>query len=98
MKTNLFSKLAAFLLSFLAPVGDALAGYMHRSGLAPCVTAADFNNSRVTNPQQSELIRNTLYDSLLYPTAGQTQLSFFATPLGQGTTSALGATVSTPKT
>lgn len=61
-------------------------------------TAADFNARRVTNPGQSEVIRARLYDYQIYPQAGVTQLTFFQTPIGQGTTSAVGATVGTAKT
>ena len=45
-----------------------------------------------------EGIRQSLYDFLLYPTAGQTQFNFFATPQGQGVTSAVGATAGLAKT
>ena len=61
-------------------------------------TAADFNSRRVTNPSQSEVVRQRLYDYQLYPTAGQTQFSFFQQPIGQGVTSAVGGTVGTGKT
>lgn len=39
-----------------------------------------------------EGIRQTLYDSATYVAAGQNQLQFFQIPLGQGTTTAPGAT------
>ncbi len=58
----------------------------------------DFAANRVTNPMQSELIRNRLYDYQLYPAAGSTQISFFQQPSGAGITSALGAAVGTAKT
>lgn len=61
-------------------------------------SAADFDQGRVTNPSQSEVIRQRLYDSILYPTAGQAQFTFFSAPAGQGITSAQGAVVGTPKT
>lgn len=61
-------------------------------------TAADFNASRVTNPNQSEVIRQRFYDYQLYPTAGVAQLTFFSQPVGQGLTTALGATAGTGKT
>lgn len=38
-----------------------------------------------------EAVRQSLYDSAQYVAAGQTQLSFFSTPVGQGTTWAGGA-------
>lgn len=61
-------------------------------------TAADFNARRVTNPSQSEIVRQRFYDYLLYPTAGATQFSFFSQPVGQGLTTALGGTAGTSKT
>ena len=61
-------------------------------------TAADFNARRVTNPSQSEVIRQRLYDYQLYPTAGVSQLTFFQNPIGTGITTALGATVGSAKT
>lgn len=61
-------------------------------------TAADFNSRRVTNPDQSEVFRNRLYDYQLYATAGVSQITFFSQPAGQGKTSALGSTAGTAKT
>lgn len=61
-------------------------------------SSADFNAGRVVDPSRSEAIRQRLYDFLLYPTAGQQQFNFFALPIGQGITSAQGATVGTAKT
>ncbi len=62
------------------------------------VTAADFMQNRVTNPNQSEIYRQRLYDYQLFPAAGITTLTFFQAAVGQGVTTALGATVGTPKT
>lgn len=61
-------------------------------------TMSDFNNRRVTNPSQSEVVRQRLYDFQLYPTAGSTQLSFFQQPIGSGITTALGGAAGSPKT
>lgn len=61
-------------------------------------TAQDFASRRVTNPDQSEVLRQPLYDYQLYPTAGVSQMNFFAFPIGQGVTSALGAVVGSQKT
>jgi len=61
-------------------------------------TAADLNARRVTNPAQSEIVRQRFYDYQLYPTAGVTQLAFFQQPIGQGITTALGGTVGSGKT
>jgi len=61
-------------------------------------TAADFNARRVTNPSQSEIVRQRFYDYQLYATAGTSQLTFFSSPVGQGNTTALGGTAGTAKT
>ena len=61
------------------------------------VSIADFAQNRVTNPGQSEIIRQRLYDYQLYPAAGAQQLSFFQAPIGQGVTTAIGATVGASK-
>jgi hypothetical protein len=61
-------------------------------------TAADFNARRVTNPGQSEIIRQRLYDYQLLANSGSTQLSFFQQPVGSGLTTALGGTVGAVKT
>ena len=60
--------------------------------------AQQFARRRVTNPRQSELVRQRLYDFQLYPTAGASQFTFFALPVGQGVTSAVGGTVGSVKT
>ena len=41
-------------------------------------SAQDFNSRRVTNPSQSEIIRQRFYDYQLYATAGVSQLTFFS--------------------
>lgn len=62
------------------------------------VSVADFAQSRVTNPGQSEIIRQRLYDFNLYPAAGAQRLAFFQLAVGQGITTALGGTVGSTKT
>lgn len=61
-------------------------------------TPADFRRARVTNPGQSEIVRQRLYDYQLLAGAGAQQLSFFQSPVGSGVTSALGGTVGSAKT
>lgn len=61
-------------------------------------TAADFAAARVTNPGQSEVVRQRLYDYQLYATAGAQQLSFFQQPIGSGLTTAAGAAAGAAKT
>jgi hypothetical protein len=64
----------------------------------PIPRASDFTAGMVTDPNQSEVTRQGLFDSLLYAQAGQAQLSFFSQQIGQGVTTEPGATVGTPKT
>jgi hypothetical protein len=63
---------------------------------------ADLQKYRVNRAGQPEVIRQSLYDFMLYPTAGQTQLLFFATQKGSGSgingTTATGATAGSAKT
>lgn len=90
---------ASFYKSIGERVSDALFGYMTRSGLAlTAFSAEDFQRYRVTDRNQSEVTRQRLYDYQLYPTAGLQQANFFAEPIGQGVTTALGAAVGTRKT
>lgn len=58
---------------------------------------AELKNYAV-NRAGAEGIRQTLYDHILYPTAGVNQLNFFALPQGQGVATALGAVVGSTKT
>jgi len=48
--------------------------------------------------QGTEGIRQSLYDHLLYPTAGLAQFNFFSLPKGQGKATALGSVAASPKT
>lgn len=111
MRTKLIAfagLLASAVAGFVSGVADLahrrLFGYMQRAGLALAlgpngeVTAADFGAGVVMNPNQSEIIRQGLYDYQVYATAGATSMSFFQVPIGQGNTSAVGATAGTPKT
>src|SRR6266481_3756473 len=52
----------------------------------------DLAAHRVTVPGTQDAIYAPLYDSAVYAAAGQLQLNFFSLPIGQGTTSAPGAT------
>lgn len=56
------------------------------------LTRADLASHRTTVPNTQDAIYAPLYDSATYAAAGQTQLNFFALPIGQGTTTAPGAT------
>ena len=93
------------LRTLLAAIGNflfaRLTAYMGRSGLIAYLenpTAQDFETYRVTNRNQSEIVRQTLYDYQLYPAAGAAQLNFFSQPAGQGIGTAIGAAVGATKT
>lgn len=58
----------------------------------PILTKTQIDNHRVTVGNVSDVIWAPLYDFLSYVTAGQLSLTFFTVPIGQGTTSAPGAT------
>ena len=60
-------------------------------------TLADLQKFSVNRAGQSEVIRQSLYDHLLYPTAGITQLNFFQQPAGQGNTTASGVAAGSAK-
>lgn len=53
-------------------------------------TLADLRKYSVNRPGEAEVIRQTLYDTIVYPTAGATQIQFFALPIGQGLSAAPG--------
>lgn len=96
--------LAAGVLSaiFAGPAdahrSSALDAYLGMTMLDSVPDASTFDSRRVTNSAQSEVIRQRLYDNLLYPAAGATQFTFFSTPVGQGITTAQGGVVGSPKT
>lgn len=51
---------------------------------------ADLDKYDVNAPGAIEKVRARLYDYLVYPTAGATQFTFFANPVGQGLSSSPG--------
>jgi hypothetical protein len=58
----------------------------------PILTTAQLQNHLTQVGAISDVIWAPLYDSNSYPSAGTLQLNFFALPIGQGATSAPGAT------
>ena len=56
------------------------------------LTRGDLAAHVASLPGSQDEIYSPLYDSAVYAAAGQLQLTFFALPIGQGTTSAPGAT------
>jgi hypothetical protein len=92
----------AVLLGFIASVGEKLHDLMYdamvkQGFILQAIPSLAEVKKYSTTGKGLEGIRQSLYDHLLYPTAGQTQFNFFATPKGQGLTSALGGVVGTPK-
>jgi hypothetical protein len=57
----------------------------------PILTTQYIQNHTVGVAGTQDVIWGPLYDSLAYPSAGQSQLSFFTQPQGQGVSSAPGA-------
>lgn len=57
----------------------------------PRLTAEQLSAHRTTVPGTVDQIWSPLFDYQTYPNAGTTNLTFFTQPIGQGTTSALGA-------
>lgn len=57
----------------------------------PILTQGDLDQHRTALATQ-DIIYAPIYDSASYATAGQNQMVFFTSPLGQGTTTAPGAT------
>jgi hypothetical protein len=61
-------------------------------------TLRTLSDGSVNRPGAIEVVRQRLFDHLLYVAAGQTTLNFFQQPIGQGVTTALGAAVGAAKT
>lgn len=72
---SIFQMARAIKLPVMSPV------MMLAPGQFPSV--ADFRNYATTT-LNLEVIKQDLYDTVLYPTAGMTNLAFFSTPQGQG--------------
>lgn len=51
----------------------------------------------VNRPGAVEVVRQRLYDFVLYPAAGATQIQFFQNPVGQGLTTSAGIAAGQPK-
>src|ERR1051325_1351299 len=57
----------------------------------PILTKDELNAHRASVGNLQDVIYAPLYDSVNYAAAGQLQLTFFTSPIGQGTTTAPGA-------
>ena len=103
MKTflaNVWAALLTLAAYIITPAGFTVPPFRRsQAGL----TGGDYNLEtlnayKINRPGAGEAVRQRMYDFLLYPTAGQNQLTFFALQLGQGVTSSLGAVVGSAKT
>lgn len=57
----------------------------------PILTKQDLDSHRAAVGNLQDVIYAPLFDSVSYPAAGSLQLTFFTSPIGQGTTTAPGA-------
>lgn len=57
----------------------------------PILTKEDLNAHRAALGNLQDVIYAPLFDSVSYPSAGSLQLTFYTSPIGQGTTTAPGA-------
>lgn len=73
----------------------AMTGEFEGSGVTPPRSLAELAAYGIFVPDAIQSIRQPLYDRLIYPVAGQTQLRFFQLPQGQGTTSSIGGAAAT---
>jgi hypothetical protein len=87
----LFVLLALVVTAAALITGDPVyAGVLSAQAMLPAFdpkafpTIDDFRDYLVRQGNSVEVIKDALYDTLLYPTAGQAALSFFAQPAGQG--------------
>ena len=87
-----------FLVSLLAMLNEFLFTYQVRTGMILSALPSLAEAKRMsTTGAGLEGIRQSIYDTLIYPAAGQAQLGFFATPLNQGVSSATGVAAGSPK-
>lgn len=77
-------------LGLLPPVLKAGQLEFEGSGVQPPRSLAELSSYGVFVPDAIQSIRQPLYDRLLYPAAGATQLRFFQLPQGQGVSTAIG--------
>lgn len=68
----------------------AIGGEFEGSGVTPPRNLAELAAYGIFMPDAITSIRQPLYDRLIYPVAGLTQLRYFQLPQGQGITSAVG--------
>jgi len=89
------------------PLNKLITRYTYRTGMAlyggdpfgpyQFPTVGDLENYKIQNAGTVQIVRQSLYDTVLYPAAGAAQLAFFNQPKGQGQSMASGATAGTTK-
>lgn len=85
--------------NFFHALHDRLFGWMVEQGLIACAIPALKDLAQYSvNRAGAEGIRQSLFDSLLYPLGGLNQFNFFSLSIGQGITTALGGAVGSSKT
>lgn len=83
-KLSQFSAARIALLSALARMGEMRQGPVGEFEFAGAPMWDELSKWAVVQPDQVEAVRQPLYDTLLYPTAGQLRMPFFQLPQGQG--------------
>lgn len=89
-KQNLLTRAVFAALAFLLKPFNDYAERNFRFGVADLSTApnlAEAMQYSVNRPGSAEVVRQSLYDFILYPTAGATSFTFFQNPIGQGLSS-----------
>lgn len=79
----------AFLAELLAPLNRYCERHF-RLAVSDLSTAPNLQEAlqySVNRPGSAEVVRQSLYDFLLYPAAGSTSFTFFQNPIGQGLSS-----------
>ena len=87
MKTTLRGGVAASILSRTPQFATMMADQVIQMAAGPALPIPNRQQLDAYNVNREgwEGVTNTLYDSIAYAAAGQTQLTFFALPVGQGT-------------
>jgi hypothetical protein len=90
--------IATLFVFFEKPLHKLTMLFMEKTGgIAFAIPSLAQVKAYSTTGSGLEGVRQSLYDHLLYPTAGQAQFNFFSQPRGQGITSAVGAVAASPK-
>lgn len=90
-RRNQYSQLPLAMLAALASFNaSADLGTFEGEMAAPPASLAELSRYGVFLPDAIEVVRQPLYDRIVYPNAGAARLQFFQLPQGQGSSSAIG--------